>query len=120
MRAWWRVSGRRGGQTGSTGSFCGTGFRRSILETSVLWRVPWLIYRQCLTFAFLRAWLERVVFREFYPKGLTALDVLDEAALGVRPTLSHASAQLEVHELIEAILNPQPGQAEQPDKTQAA
>ncbi len=73
-----------------------------------------------LDFRVLEGLAERVVFREFYPKGLTALDVLDEAALGVRPTLSHASAQLEVHELIEAILNPQPGQAEQPDKTQAA
>ena len=29
---------------------------------------------------------ERVVFREFYLRGLTALDDLDEATLGKRPT----------------------------------
>ena len=32
---------------------------------------------------------ERVVYREFFPRGLTALDNLDEATLGTRPTLSH-------------------------------
>jgi chromosome partitioning protein len=47
---------------------------------------------------------ERVIFREFYPRGLTALDELDESTLGTRPTLSHASAQLEVQGLLAALL----------------
>src|SRR6185312_10676286 len=66
-----------------------------------------------LDFRVLEGLAERVVFREFYPKGLTALDVLDEATLGVRPTLSHASAQLEVQELVRAILRREPAPAEQ-------
>jgi chromosome partitioning protein len=39
---------------------------------------------------------ERVVYREFFPRGLTALDDLDEATLGTRPSLSHVTAQEEV------------------------
>jgi len=46
---------------------------------------------------------ERLIFREFYPRGLTALDTLDEAVLGTRPTLSHATARLEVDNLIKAL-----------------
>jgi len=44
---------------------------------------------------------ERVIFREFYPRGLTAVDDLDEITLGARPTMSHMTARLE----IEALLN---------------
>jgi chromosome partitioning protein len=47
---------------------------------------------------------ERLVFREFFPKGLTAIDDLSERALGVRPTMSHATAQLEVQSLLQQIL----------------
>jgi chromosome partitioning protein len=47
---------------------------------------------------------ERVIFREFYPRGLTAIDDLDELTLGTRPTLSHATAQLEVQSLVAALL----------------
>jgi chromosome partitioning protein len=47
---------------------------------------------------------ERVIFREFYPRGLTAADALDESTLGTRPTLSHATAQLEVQALIGTLL----------------
>lgn len=47
---------------------------------------------------------ERVVFREFYPRGLTAIDDLDELTLGTRPTLSHVTAQLEVQNLVAALL----------------
>ena len=39
---------------------------------------------------------ERVVYREFFPRGLTALDELDEATLGTRPSLSHVTAREEV------------------------
>ncbi len=46
---------------------------------------------------------ERVVFREFYPRGLTALDDLKEKTLGTRPTLSHASARLEIENLLSAM-----------------
>jgi chromosome partitioning protein len=46
---------------------------------------------------------ERVVFREFYLRGLTALDDLDEATLGKRPTMSHLTARQEVENLLEAM-----------------
>jgi chromosome partitioning protein len=46
---------------------------------------------------------ERVVFREFFLRGLTALDDLDEATLGKRPTMSHMTARQEVEQLIEAM-----------------
>jgi chromosome partitioning protein len=46
---------------------------------------------------------ERVIFREFYPRGLTALDDLKEKTLGTRPTLSHASARLEIENLLGAM-----------------
>jgi chromosome partitioning protein len=43
---------------------------------------------------------ERVIFREFYPRGLTALDEVNEATLGTRPTLSHLTARREVQALL--------------------
>lgn len=46
---------------------------------------------------------ERVIFREFYPRGLTALDALDEITLGTRPTMSHVSARLEIETLLSAM-----------------
>jgi chromosome partitioning protein len=52
---------------------------------------------------------ERVVFREYYPRGLTAADDLNAAILGSRPTMSHATAQLEVQGLIAALLAPDIG-----------
>ena len=45
---------------------------------------------------------ERVVFREFFLRGLTAFDELDEATLGKRPTMSHMTARLEVEVLLDA------------------
>jgi chromosome partitioning protein len=39
---------------------------------------------------------ERVVYREFFPRGLTALDDIDETTLGTRPNLSHVTAREEV------------------------
>lgn len=47
---------------------------------------------------------ERVIFREFYPKGLTALDDLREATLGTRPTMSHVAAQMEIQGLLAALM----------------
>jgi chromosome partitioning protein len=49
---------------------------------------------------------ERVVFREFFPNGLTALDNLEEATLGMRPNLSHLTARQEVRALIDALKLP--------------
>ena len=46
---------------------------------------------------------ERVIFREFYPRGLTAMDDLDETTLGTRPTMSHVTARLEMANLLAAI-----------------
>jgi chromosome partitioning protein len=60
---------------------------------------------QRLGFRYIEGLAERVVFREFYPRGVTALDELNEATLGSRPTMSHLSAQLEVHNLLRALLN---------------
>jgi chromosome partitioning protein len=46
---------------------------------------------------------ERVIFREFYPRGLTAVDDLDATTLGTRPTMSHVTARLEMENLLSAI-----------------
>ena len=46
---------------------------------------------------------ERVIFREFYPRGLTAVDDLDEITLGARPTMSHVTARLEIENLLASI-----------------
>jgi len=46
---------------------------------------------------------ERVIFREFFPRGLTALDDLDEGTLGTRPTMSHVTARMEVESLLAAM-----------------
>lgn len=58
---------------------------------------------QQLGFRCVEGLAERVVFREFYPRGLTAVDDLNAAILGSRPTMSHATAQLEVQGLIAAL-----------------
>lgn len=47
---------------------------------------------------------ERTIFREFYPRGLTAMDELTKATLGVRPTLSHLTAALEMQSLLRAVM----------------
>jgi chromosome partitioning protein len=57
-----------------------------------------------LRFRFIDGFAERVIFREFYPRGLTAIDDLEELTLGTRPTLSHATAQLEVQQLVTSLL----------------
>jgi chromosome partitioning protein len=46
---------------------------------------------------------ERVVYREFFPRGLTALDDLDEATLGTRPNMSHVTAREEVVALLNSL-----------------
>ena len=59
---------------------------------------------QKLGFRCIEGLAERVIFREFYPRGLTAADALDEGTLGTRPTMSHVTAQLEVQGLVAALL----------------
>jgi chromosome partitioning protein len=59
---------------------------------------------QKLRFRFVDGFAERVIFREFFPRGLTAIDDLEALTLGTRPTLSHATAQLEVQQLVASLL----------------
>jgi chromosome partitioning protein len=49
---------------------------------------------------------DRVIYRELFPRGITALDTLDEKTLGIRPTLSHVTAQKEIMALIETLKLP--------------
>src|SRR6201747_3335362 len=49
---------------------------------------------------------ERVVYREFFPRGLTALDDLDAATLGTRPSLGHVTAREEVTTLLRKLKLP--------------
>jgi chromosome partitioning protein len=46
---------------------------------------------------------ERLIFRELFPRGLTALDRLDKTTLGSEPTLSHLSARREIRSLIDTL-----------------
>lgn len=49
---------------------------------------------------------ERVIFRELFPMGLTALDPLDEVMSGMRMTMSHLAARQEVRALLAALRLP--------------
>ena len=49
---------------------------------------------------------ERVVFREFFPVGMTALDDMNEESLGTGPTISHLSARREVRQLLSVLRLP--------------
>jgi chromosome partitioning protein len=53
-----------------------------------------------LGFRFVEGFAERVIYREFFPRGLTAVDEIGEQALGMRPSLSHVTARLEVQGLL--------------------
>jgi chromosome partitioning protein len=58
---------------------------------------------QRLNFRCIEGLAERVIFREFYPRGLTAFDDFDETTLGTRPTMSHVTARLEIENLLDAM-----------------
>jgi chromosome partitioning protein len=58
---------------------------------------------QRLNFRCVEGLAERVIFREFFTRGLTALDTLDETILGTRPTMSHVTARLEIDNLLGAM-----------------
>lgn len=49
---------------------------------------------------------ERVIFREFFPIGLTALDDFEDHIPGARPTLSHLAARQEIRQLLSALRLP--------------
>jgi chromosome partitioning protein len=55
---------------------------------------------QRLNFRCIEGLAERVIFREFYLRGLTAVDELDEITLGTRPTMSHVTARVEMETLL--------------------
>ena len=59
-----------------------------------------------LGFRSIDGFAERVVYREFFPRGLTALDDLDEATLGTRPNLGHVTAREEVTGLLRQLKLP--------------
>jgi chromosome partitioning protein len=61
---------------------------------------------QRLGFRFADGFAERVIYREFFPRGLTALDDLDETTLGTRPNMSHVTAREEVMQLLAALKLP--------------
>jgi len=48
---------------------------------------------------------ERLIYREFFPMGLTAFDSMETSLLGVKPSLSHVMARQEVRQLL-TIVNP--------------
>ena len=78
---------------------------------------------------------ERVIFREFFPLGVTAFDPLDQETFGVSPSMSHVSARSEMRRLVDAIglgahvgfhakpkaaAPPRPARKRQPAKPKAA
>jgi hypothetical protein len=56
-----------------------------------------------LGFRTARGLSDRVIYREFFPVGLTAFDPLDEKRLGLRGNLAHVMARSEVRELMQDI-----------------
>ncbi len=59
-----------------------------------------------LGFRSIDGFAERVVYRELFPRGLTALDNLDEATLGTRPNMAHVTAREEVTGLLRQLKLP--------------
>jgi chromosome partitioning protein len=59
-----------------------------------------------LGFRAIDGFAERIVYREFFPRGLTAFDELDEATLGARPSMGHVTAREEVNGLLRMLKLP--------------
>jgi chromosome partitioning protein len=57
-------------------------------------------------FRWVNGFAERLVYREFFPRGLTALDDLDKTTLGTRPNKSHVAARGEVIALLDLLRLP--------------
>ena len=73
-----------------------------------------------LNFRCVEGLAERVIFREFYPRGLTTLDDLDAGTLGTRPTMSHMTARMEVENLLAAMGLGESSDAETTDQARDA
>jgi chromosome partitioning protein len=58
---------------------------------------------QQLNFRCIEGLAERVIFREFFPRGLTAIDDLNEATHRTRLTMSHVTARHEIENLLGAM-----------------
>src|SRR5258706_10505986 len=78
-----------------TGSWCATGCQGLDHATSSSLSTVSMNCRSGSASARSMAFTEREVYREFYPRGLTALDDLDWA-LGPRPSMEHMMAREEV------------------------
>jgi ATPase MipZ len=83
------------------GLSCGIDSRRSVRASG---RRGTAQLSRWLDFCCIEGLAERVIFRELYPRGLTAVDDVDEVTLGVCPTMSHVTARLEMQNLLGAIL----------------
>src|SRR5437879_13926148 len=59
-----------------------------------------------LGFRAIDGFAERVVYREFFPRGLTALDDLDETKLRTRPGRGHVTAREAVTSLLHQLTLP--------------
>src|SRR5215467_3649355 len=59
-----------------------------------------------LGFRFSDGFAERIVYREFFPRGLSALDDMDERTLGSRPSVAHLTARQEVEALLASLKLP--------------
>jgi chromosome partitioning protein len=49
---------------------------------------------------------DRLIYRELFPRGITAVDTLDERTLGMRATLSHITARQEITQVIDFLKLP--------------
>jgi chromosome partitioning protein len=49
---------------------------------------------------------ERLIYRELFPRGLSAFDTLDKATLGARPNVAHVTARHEVRALLDSLKLP--------------
>jgi chromosome partitioning protein len=49
---------------------------------------------------------ERLIYRELFPRGLSAFDNLDKATLGTRPNMAHVTARDEVRALLDSLKLP--------------
>lgn len=59
-----------------------------------------------LNFRISEGFSERVIYRELFPRGLTVLDTLDDAAPELRTNLSHLAARQEVRNLVDSLKLP--------------
>ena len=77
-------------------------------ETQWFWNTRIFVYEYThrLGFRAIGGFAERVVYRQFFPRGLTALDDLDEATLGTRPSMGHVTAREEVTNLLRELKLP--------------